>query len=264
MRTTSTFFATRGFVSFLCNSWSPRSWKKLAGHGYEEVLKTFHAFFQLPLYSDERRRLKTEIVNPLYWFITALSTNTSNLDATYIALTRAVGYLPDLPLKQARELIGATICLVTGITKTTNRNRSGGQASESNYDSFLRLIPASRTHFQYDLAHLQLLHPTRPSAEHALEILSEIHTQGPPRIRSRPERQEAVQKDIEDRTLHLGLNAAQFLLEHDQYREADKVMACLRSHFSTQLGLSSENQERLEDSEAEAASLEMLDNLRLA
>jgi hypothetical protein len=234
-----------------CWTWIRRSFKDVP------------RIFQLPDYSDERKRLKNEIVTPLTAFLLALSARPASLDAAYIALAKAARYFPDLSLTQAREILGGSISRIASLTKTVEWDRP--PPTESNFDSLLQIMPASNPRFQYDLAHLRLLHPTRPSAEDALKMLREVYAHGPPRLLPRKSRSEELQGDVEGRILHLGLSAAKYLLKQNQYREADEVMACLRLHFSTQLGLNShKQQERLEDSEAEAASLEMLDNLRFA
>ncbi|TVY87123.1 hypothetical protein LAWI1_G007657 [Lachnellula willkommii] len=230
------------------------------------ILKSFQdipRIFALPLYSDEARRLKVDIVTPLYAFLKAISARPNSLDAAYAAMSRATEHLRHLSLEQARYVLGVPMRNIIGLTKTADWDRP--PASESNFDSFLRLIPTtSRPRFEYDVAHLWLLHPTRPSVEPALEMLREVHTYGVPLISSMPEKLDDRQPFLNNRIMRLGCEAAKYCLKLDRYREADEIMACLRLHFATQLGLEQRQQERLEDAEAEAASLHMLENLRFA
>ncbi|TVY18450.1 hypothetical protein LARI1_G004406 [Lachnellula arida] len=230
------------------------------------ILKSFQdipRIFALPLYSDEGRRLKVDIVTPLYAFLKAISARPNSLDAAYAAMSRATEHLRHLSLEQARYVLGEPMRNIIGLTKTADWDRP--PASESNFDSFLRLIPTtSRPRFEYDVAHLWLLHPTRPSVEPALEMLREVHTYGVPLISSMPEKLDDRQPFLNNRIMRLGFEAAKYCLKLDRYREADEIMACLRLHFATQLGLEQRQQERLEDAEAEAASLHMLENLRFA
>ncbi|TVY37657.1 hypothetical protein LSUB1_G004948 [Lachnellula subtilissima] len=233
-----------------CWAWIMRSFKEIPH------------IFALPLNSDERQRLKKDIMSPFYFFLSAISSRPHSLDAAYVAMSRAAGYLDHLSLEQARDVLGGPVCFIISLTKAMGWDRP--PASETNYNSFLRLIPTSRPRFKYDLAHLWLLHPTRPSVDLALEMLREVHTYGAPLIISQSKKVNDWQVNMDNRIMGLGFEAAKYLLKHDRYREADEIMACLRLHFSTQLGLEPRQQEKLVDSEAEAASLEMLDNLKFA
>ncbi|TVY45757.1 hypothetical protein LOCC1_G003456 [Lachnellula occidentalis] len=223
---------------------------------WDWILKSFKdipRIFASSPHSDERDRLVVDINRPFHCFLLAMTTRGNSMDDGYAAMSRAIGYLDRLSLEQARVVLGGSVSFLIGLTKTTNWGRPGPPASESNFDSFLQHIPISRPRFKYDLAHLWLLHPTRPSAELALELLREVHTYGVPLIISESKKLGSWQQGMDSRIMHLGLEAAKYLLKQDLYREADEVMACLRLHFATQL-----------DSEAEAASLEMLDNLKFA
>jgi len=235
----------------ICWTWTRRS------------LKDAPHLLNLPQRSTERREILWDMTTPLNGFVLGQPLfKRESLDAAYSAMIKAVGYVPGLSLSQTREVFGGTICKLVGITKTPSNDRP--KATESIFDAFLRLLPASRKTFEYDLAHLRLLHPTRPSADDALRILRDVHIHGLRYPLLRSDVSEVKREEFEMRVLYLGLSAAQFLLDHRQYAEAQEVMDCLRLHFPSQLGLTPDLMKRVEAEEAEAATLQMLDRLSVA
>lgn len=231
------------------------------------ILKSFEdipRISALPLSSDERRRLKVDIVKPFHLFLKAVSARPNSLDAAYAAMSRATEHLRHLSIKQAGYVLGGSMRFIIGLTKAMDWDRP--PASEYNFDSFLRLIPIiSRATSKYDTAQFWLRHPTRSSVEPALEMLREVHTYGVPVAVNIPQSKKyQAQANLNNEIIYLGFDAAKYCLKLDRYREADDIMACLRLHFATELGLEQRQQERLDDTEAEAASLHMLENLKFA
>lgn len=225
-------------------------------------LRNVPRIFELPLRSEARYRLKVDIMTPLFSYVMALSARPAPLDDAYTALVKAAGYLQGLSNAQAQEALGYSLINIIGVTKTTLRDRP--PPSEPAFDAFLRLLPVSRPFFEYDLAHLGMMHPTRPSPDYALELLREVHRHGSPKLPHRTARTVVFQAELEVRIMHLGLDTAKFLLKLDRYVEALEIMDCLRLHFPVQLGLDPKHIQKLEDEEAEASTLEMLDRLSVA
>jgi hypothetical protein len=225
------------------------------------------AFEDYPVLSKlsipERKIACLYMVRPLMCLIKAEATGPASLDAAYMCLSRAAGYLKGLPANEMVRLLGAPgrfLSHETIMSHATFYNAPHhSPASESAYDSFIALVPVIAIRkFDYHLAHLTLLHPTRPNADPALAYLKKLEPSeteyATPLVKS--------SSPHERRVIQLGLDAAKFLLERERFNDAQWVMQYLRTHYSRHLEFA--QREQLEQAKAEASSLQLLEELSLA
>jgi hypothetical protein len=224
------------------------AWVKRALEGGPELSK-------LP-WSEARQKAREDATKPLELLVKAEATGPVSLDAAYLCLSRAAGYLKGRSALEMRPYLGRVVWYLVKATIFHTHQPS----SESNFESFLSLIPGLSKHTDYQFAHLNVLHPTKPSAELALDFLRELDVTSP---------SESTQKLVtEEKITHchyqlkLSLDTAKLLLETNRFLEAEWVMDFARTRFPKQLGVKEKLQ--LEEAKAEALSLELLEGLSLA
>jgi hypothetical protein len=169
-----------------------------------------------------------------------------SLDNAYLCLSRAAGYFKSASVIEMRVFLNYPGKALAKATLFGAHKPS----SESNFESFLRLVPAIFVGSDYYLAHLNVLHPTKPTPDFALDYLSKNRD-----VNMLLRRNDSAQ-------IHLCLDTAKLLLETKRYGEAHWVMDLLRSKYPKQLGVEESGQ--LEQARAEASSLKLLEGLSLA
>lgn len=200
-----------------------------------------------------------DTVGPLVLLVRAeASDHASSLDAAYIALSRAAGYLKGLSTAEMMKVLGPPGWFL--IRESVMSNSTRPQPSEAGFESFLSLVPVVTKRPDRYFAHLSLLHPTKPSPDLALDYIRSIDAKKSREEISRTKSFAATESDKHN--IQLGLDTANFLLEHHRYSEADQVMNFLRTNYPAQLGIKERRQ--LEQARAEASSLELLEGLGLA
>lgn len=215
------------------------------------------SFEELPHYADLPNSLKGEarknLSRPLLLLVTAEEyvSGSGALDSAYICVSRAAGYLKGKAKLDMRIALGSAGSYLSHAT-TSMSARSHQTPSESAFDSFLSLVPVISNYPEYHFAHLNLHHPSRPSADLALSYLRKNGS-----VLNRVLEERKIRHLIE-----LGLNTAKFLFEKEKVDEADWVMDYLQSNFSDRLG-ARENM-LLEQSKAEAANIQLLESLSFA
>lgn len=192
-------------------------------------------------------KTRREIVRPLMALIKAETVGSVSLDSAYICLSRAAGYLKGLPSADLRAVLGPAGWFLAH--QTTMSNSDHPPPSETNFESFLSLVPVISKYADLYFAHLNLIHPTKPSAELALAYLRDISTK-------------RDQASTERNHIQLSLDTAKFLLENDRSTDGEWVMDLLQTKYPKQLGLKQRKQ--LDQAKAEASSLELLESLSFA
>lgn len=218
------------------------------------------AFEDLPRYAtlefSEKQHARKDIVRPLMHLVKAEAHASINLDSAYLVLSRAAGYLKGMTSSQMMVILGPPGNFLSHLTSIAPPDLQ--PPSESAFDSFLSLIPVISRDTEYHFAHLNLRHPSRPSADSALSYLKKMDilqaAQNPDLVPSRTPTQRHI--------IELGLNTAKFLLEKERFDDADWVMKYLQSHFPEQLGVQGRN--TLKRAKAEASSLQLLEGLNFA
>jgi hypothetical protein len=194
---------------------------------------------------------RKEMTWPLFSLVKAEASSANGLDAAYICLSRAAGYLKGMTASQMRIFLGPTGRYLSYATGVSRADRP--PPAESAFDSFLSLIPVITSNTEYHFAHLNLHHPNHPTANLALSYLQS--REHPPEL-STP----APELVKRSRIIELGLTTARFLLEERRYDDADWVMNYLQAHYSDQLG----GKRTIERAKAEASSLQLLEGLSFA
>lgn len=189
-------------------------------------------------------------LSPLFYLIKAESICSNNLDSAYLCLSRAAGYLTGMEAIHMRALLGPSGRYLAYATCNPHRYLSYNQPpSESAFESFLSLIPVVTRNIQYQFAHLNVLHPTRPNADLALSYL-----------REQDSKEAKFIKRSSELEMSLALNTAKLLLENHRYDDADWVMNYLQRHYWRELGI----KDTIEKAKAEASNLQLLDTLSYA
>jgi hypothetical protein len=193
------------------------------------------------------KEIRREIVGPLYFLIRAEASGDVSLDSAYICMSRAVGYLAGYPAVRMRDLLSHPGWFL--VHETTRLHSQRPPSTPSAFDSFFSLVPILSKEPAYQLAHLSLLHPSRPSADLAFVFLQNLEP-------------DFSLRHVRDHNyIQMGLDTAKALLESGRYKHAEWVMEFLRERYSQQLGISS--REQLEQAKAEASSLQLLEGLSL-
>jgi hypothetical protein len=143
------------------------------------------------------------------------------------------------------------------LKETCMLNVSHPSPSETSFESFVGLVPIiNPIKTSLYLAHLSLLHPTKPDASLALDYLrAESSDQ---KIRSWA----LVPAKTRSIVIQLGLDTAKLLLEQNRYSEMEWTMSFLGRNFPDQLGIGQKRQ--LEQVKAEASSIELLSSIGIA
>lgn len=196
----------------------------------------------------------------------AEATYSSCLDNAYLQLGKAYSFLQSIGFRQSDidVLIASTQKYL--IEMTINGRSIRPPASEDAYTKFLDTLPGKLVDsigYEIRMAHILLLHPTQPTVESALEVLSSwdnLQTRGYRQLDKTS--REMIGVSANTRGINLGFDATKFLLDQDRISEADWVMNFLRNTFPKELGET--RQKELDEAAAEASSLDFLDSLRLA
>lgn len=130
------------------------------------------------------------------------------------------------------------------------------------FDFFLSIVPTFYSQRNTYLPRLLLHHPTKPDASLALDYLRGVETTISASIEPKAE-QATLNADShhDSQIIDLGLHTARYLFEHDQFDKAHWVMNFLQERYAKQLGISQKKQ--FKQAQAEASSLELLNNLNL-
>lgn len=203
--------------------------------------------------------------NPLLQLVMA-EAKCSCLDNAYLQLGKAYSFLQSIGFKQSEVEVLVVSAQKYLVDVTIHGRSTRPQASEEAYTTFLDTLPGKLLHsvgYEISIAHLILLHPTQPTVEPALEVLSSwdsLQTRG----YLRPDLKSSERVGISAATsgINLAFDATKFLLDHERLSEADEVMNFLRKTFPKELGET--RQKELDEAAAEASSLDFLDSLRLA
>lgn len=221
-------------------------WKWIQ-RAFRGIPRYFTLHVQDPKQEKIRRR---EIVRPLYLLIKAEASEEVSLDAAYMCISRAAGYLKGLTATEMRILLDAPGRFLAHASTSLNSERP--PPSTSAFESFVSLVPVLSKDSKYQLAHLSLIHPSEPSADLALDFL---------RWREYPSFDPSLEQTRDKDEIALGLDTAKFLLEHEQYEDADWVMNFLRKRHSHHLGI--KGQDQFKQAMAEVSSLQLLESLSI-
>lgn len=191
---------------------------------------------------------------PLFCLIKTEISMQGNFDAAIQHLSRAVTRLEELPVNITRVLLGHPLNFIIQSLKHHTRTEKAA-LSETNHENLLQFASKFRRRPQFDVAYLTLLHPTKPDAKKALHCL---------RLQAvRLAATEKADSEVAARNwVMLGLDTANFLFQRQQITDAEWVVEFLQKNFPRQLG--SGKQQQLEQAQAEAASLELLEGLCLS
>lgn len=198
----------------------------------------------------------------LYHLSNALA-HSASVDTAYRSLIRANEILQrqgiskkcgaNVLAKAVRSLVKTT--LVTGSPQP--------QQNAELFDVFLGIVEAALPRSALSLSHLQLYHPTKPDAKPALQHLKNLDETSSDEINSAHD----VSARAEDTKLlvWLALDTAKLLLKQEQYEDARWVMDFLQTRHPEQIGAErhAEAKLRVEQAEAEATNLQLLNNLEL-
>lgn len=209
------------------------------------------------LSGPELAQARLKVVGPLVLLVRAEAENKlKSLDSAYIALSRAAGYLHGLSTPEMTNVLG-----VPGwfLFKTSIQSRGTRPApGDACFESFLSLVPVTTLRPGRQIAYLNLIHPTRPSPEKALEYFESVSMNSPIGLVNKSK----AHLEVRNISIQLGLDTASVLLELHRYSEARWVLEVLRTAFPQQLGI--EEMKQLKQAKAEASSLELLEGLCLA
>lgn len=199
--------------------------------------------------------LRREIAGPLRALVCAEIAQGVSLDEAYMCMSRAAGYLNGISASLVTTALHPAGLHL--LRHTLMLNFSHRTSTESSFESFTSLVPIiSPARADFYLAHLSLLHPTKPEASLAFEYL---HTESSNRDRKYWESLTAYKRSG---VIQLGLDTAKFLLERNQYSESERVMEFLSNTFPDQLGIRQKRE--LEQVKAEASSIELLSSFGIA
>ncbi|KIN01842.1 hypothetical protein OIDMADRAFT_103113 [Oidiodendron maius Zn] len=215
------------------------------------IRRAFRDYSKLPKHSEDG---KQHLIAPLIYLIRAEAFGPVTLDAAYLCLSRAAGYLAGFSSTEMINIIGPPGRYLSHETTMSRFHRP--PASGSAFDSFIALVPViTAINANYHFAHLKLLHPDHPSADSALTYLKMLDAwqtvHASPRYKSGT--------TMENRVIQLSLDAAKYLLERERLHDAQWVMQYLRTYYPKQLGVA--RKEQLKQAKAEAASLQLLEGL---
>jgi hypothetical protein len=199
----------------------------------------------------------------LYYLVKAETSGSESLDNAFGSLVRAENMLSRLRcdfrhvLKRASEYL---------YWKIVHQHASPPASSPEMFDLFLSIVPRLSFRNKTAWSNLILYHPTKPDAKPALKCLEKAKKISS--TASDAESQRILLREnnyYDSRTIYLGLDTARFLLERDQHTKAHWVMNFLHETYGKQLGLSQKDLfSQIEQVQAEASSLELLNGLNLA
>ncbi|KAK2626595.1 hypothetical protein QTJ16_003770 [Diplocarpon rosae] len=244
------------FTSFLMQFLVAEGLQEAAWTWIKKLLARLPALALLS--GKEFTEAQKKVVGPLVLLIRAEALDdTRDLDAAYLSLSRAAGYVAGLPTSDVMTALAPAGLFL--FKTSVNSHAERPPPSEAGFESFLGFAPVITRRPDRFFAHLSLLHPTKPSPDLALNYIRGIEASkdcGPFLSKNR--------KPIENScryTIKLCLDLATFLLVHHRYSEADEVMNFLRANYFKDTEL--EELGPVEQAQAEASSLELLEGLIL-
>jgi len=205
-------------------------------------------------YSELSAVEKHDFYRPLLLLIKAEASRPHGLEAAIQCLVRAAKS-PSLQAqspKDKRRFLGVAGCYLCA--EITSPNTAPQPISESAIDALIKLVPDFSKLSDYHVAHLNLFHPSQPSADLAVQYLRAHAVLAPGKI---------ISVELDQRRkraiVSLGLATAKFLLEKDQLKEATWVMDLLQTSFPELFKVSAKAKAREEES-----NIHLLDHLSLA
>jgi hypothetical protein len=124
------------------------------------------------LSGNDLRMIQRNMAWPLFCLVRAETAGHESLDAAFLCMSRAAGYLRGLSAHEMRPILARAGVYI--LQKTLSIHKDRPPPTESHFESFLGLIPAFLKNYDLHIAHLHLVHPTRPNADMALEYLRSI------------------------------------------------------------------------------------------
>lgn len=206
------------------------------------------AFENIPassfLQGHELKIAQVAMAWPLFCLVRAETQGQDSLDAAFLCMSRAAGYLNGISVDELRPILSRAGVYILQKTLSTHNDRPS--PTESNFESFVSLIPSFLKTYGLYIAHLSLIHPTKPDAGLALNYLSSI-------------KPTSSSEKLSERQMSLGLDTANFLLQRNQQSEVNWILDLLRTKFPQEI----EDGERskIEQAKAEATSLDILARL---
>ena len=196
---------------------------------------------------------KHDYYRPLLLLIKAEVSRPQGLEAATRCLLIAANhpYLKVQSPSDKRRFLGVAGCYLCA--EVTNPAAAPQAISDETIDTLIELAPDFSKVPGYHVAYLTLFHPSRPSADLAVEYLRAhaVFTTGKISVELDQRRKRAL--------VSLGLATAKFLLEKDQLKEATWVMDLLQTNFPGLFKVSAKAKAREEES-----NIHLLDNLSLA
>lgn len=203
---------------------------------------------------------RREVAGPLRALVLAEVKHHASLDAAFMCMSRAAGYLAGADALEVTTALQPAGLVLLNRTCMPRSSSSHPSPSESAFESFISLVPVIiPKRANLFLAHLSLLHPSKPDPTLALDYLRNVD--------SLDEKEKLVAfKPVNgmQAVIQLGLDAAKFLLEQGRHSEAGWTMNFLSTNFPKQLGISMDQRRELEHVKAEASSIEILVGIGLA
>jgi hypothetical protein len=235
----------------------------LVAEGLQEVTWTWikRALESRPnidkLKGSSRLVARQDAIRPLMLLLRAEAMGpTVSLDNAYLCLSRAAGYFKSSSLVEMRPFLGPPGLFLAHQTIFGTHVQPG----ELSFESFLGLVPLISKDSDFFFAHLNVLHPKKPTPDFALNYLSK-HMDP---IRESLQEIDGIAEARQSRSrIQFCLDTAKLCLETKRFGEAHWVMDLLRTNYPKQLGVKEENKQ-LEQARAEASSLELLERLSLA
>jgi hypothetical protein len=202
--------------------------------------------------AEDQQAITKSVAHFLNTLIRAEASGYVSLDAAFASFRMAAHHLnklkcPTRPILSKAGLFLSRESIIGSSSRPT--------PSPAMFDAFLHMLPAFTPRRDIHLSHLLLHHPTRPNPTPALKFLMKFKAET-------TSLQERASVYPDSRIISLGLDVAKVLLEQDQHTDARWVMNFLQETYPKQLGLAHKRQ--LEQTQAEASSLELLKNLSLA
>ncbi|KAE8452342.1 hypothetical protein EG329_001042 [Mollisiaceae sp. DMI_Dod_QoI] len=199
---------------------------------------------------------RQEVAGPLRALVRAETRHHASADAAYMCLSRAASLLgAAISVEMTTALQPAGLYL---LYRACMPQYSSDPPTESSFESFISLIPIiiPRKSDLY-LAHLSLLHPTKPDPELALDYLRHFDS-----LNDRNKSSVFNPKTGRHSPIQLGFDTARVLLEAGCYSEMEWTMNFLSKNFPQQLKI--DERKQLEQVKAEASSIELLESIGLA
>ncbi|KUJ07986.1 uncharacterized protein LY89DRAFT_346891 [Mollisia scopiformis] len=232
----------------------------LQEHAWRWIKRSFKDVSAVALlpFGAASKTARREVAGPLRALVKSEMSQNRSFDAAYMCISRAAGYLKRVSSAEMTTALQPAGMLILNRTCMPTNFAPHPTPSEVTFESFVSLVPiiSPRKYNRY-LAHLALLHPTKPDPGLALDYLQNIESS----VDS--DKLWALQpKDKKASVIQLGLDAAKVLLEQGRHSDMEWTMEFLSKNFPQQLGLNQRRQ--LEQVKAEASSIELLESIGIA